>query len=218
MIVARQKDLTEIQEMIAPYKRVLIVGCGTCMTICSAGGPDEVKRLASDLISARPDLILDNTMIPRQCSAKFLDRIAENVGCCEAVISMGCGNGVQSVAIHFPDKCVFPALDTQFIGVEGEAGIWTEMCSACGDCILGRTAAVCPVTRCSKGLLNGPCGGAQQGKCEVSKDIPCAWQEIYHRLKRLGLLSLLEEGVKAHNRPVHPRRLVSKGLGTDQQT
>lgn len=212
MIIATQKDLAEIKRMVAPYKKVLIVGCGMCMTFCSAGGPDEVARLAENLATDREGLTVEKGMIPRQCSDKFIDRLEEKIQDYEAVLSMACGNGVQAVARRFPDKRVLPALNTQFIGIEQEPGVWTEMCMACGDCILGRTAGVCPVTRCAKGLLNGPCGGSQEGKCEVSKDRPCAWQEIYHGLKRLGLLDYLKDETQIKGWAVHPGRVIREEL------
>ncbi|TSA08948.1 MAG: hypothetical protein D4R73_07725 [Deltaproteobacteria bacterium] len=210
MIITKQKDVAEIRQMVAPYKKVLILGCGICTTFCSTGGPDEVQKLAKDLTAEREDLIVKKGVVPRQCSEKVMDCLDEKAGDYEAIVSMACGNGVQVVARRFPDKRVIPALDTQFIGVEKEPGIWTEMCVACGDCVLGRTAGICPVTRCAKGLLNGPCGGAQEGKCEVSKDIPCAWQEIYHGLKRLGLLDYLKDGVQIKDQRLHPGRMVGE--------
>lgn len=212
MIIAKQKDLREIAKMVAPYSRIYVVGCGMCMTYCSAGGPEEVKKLSENLMAGREGLIIEKSMIPRQCSEKFIDRLDNKVRDFEAILSMACGNGVQAVAMRFPDKRVLPALDTQFIGVEREPGVWTEMCMACGDCILWRTAGICPVTRCAKSLLNGPCGGSQEGRCEVSKDIPCAWQEIYQGLKRLGLLDYLKGGVQVKSWPIHPGRLVSEAL------
>lgn len=212
MIIAEQKELTEIQDMIAPYRKVLLVGCGTCMTFCSAGGPGEVDKLAEALISENKDVNVEKSNIPRQCSMKFIERLEKRVGDCQAILSMACGNGVQAVASRFPDKPVLPALNTQFIGVEKEPGVWTENCLACGDCILWRTGGVCPVTRCAKSLLNGACGGASEGKCEVSKDRPCAWQEIYHALKRLNMLHYLKEKPQVKDWPIHPGRVVREDL------
>jgi ferredoxin len=207
MIIAKRKDLAEIGQMIAPYKRILILGCGTCTTVCSAGGPKECKELAESLVAGRGDLSVEQGMVPRQCSERFVERLEDKVRDFEAVLSMACGNGVQVMAKRFPDKPVLPALDTEFIGIEKEPGVWTEMCRACGDCILWRTAGICPVTRCAKGLLNGPCGGSREGRCEVSKDLPCAWQEIYQGLKRLGLTGYLKGDVQIKGRAVHPGRL-----------
>ncbi len=111
----------------------------------------------------------------------------------DVVLSLACGAGVQTMAKLFPGLRVLPALNTNLIGMAEEHGVWTEVCLACGDCILGRTGGICPVTRCSKQLLNGPCGGSMNGKCEISKDVDCAWQLIIDRLKELGRLDLLEE-------------------------
>lgn len=212
MIIAEQKELTEIEDMLAPYRKVLLAGCGTCMAFCSAGGPEEVDKLADALLSKNKDIIIEKTTTPRQCAAKFIDRLEGKIGDCEAILSMACGNGVQAVARRFPEKPVLPALNTKFIGIKEEPGIWTEMCMACGDCILWKTGGVCPVTRCAKGLLNGACGGASGGRCEVSKDLPCAWQEIYHALKRLNLLQHLKEKPQVKGWPIHPGRVVREDL------
>lgn len=212
MIIAQQKALAEIRDMVAPYRTILLAGCGTCTAFCSAGGSEEVDKLAEALLSENKDIVIDKTTIPRQCATKFIDRLENKVGHCEAILSMACGNGVQAVASRFPDKPVLPALNTHFIGVEKEPGVWTENCMACGDCILWRTGGICPVTRCAKGLLNGACGGASEGKCEVSKDRPCAWQEIYHALKRLNMLHYLKEKPQVKEWPVHPGRVVREDL------
>ena len=212
MIVAQQKALAEIRDMVAPYRTILLAGCGTCTAFCSAGGSEEVDKLADALLSENKDIVVDKTTIPRQCATKFIDRLENKVGHCEAILSMACGNGVQAVASRFPDKPVLPALNTHFIGVEKEPGVWTENCMACGDCILWRTGGICPVTRCAKSLLNGACGGASEGKCEVSKDRPCAWQEIYHALKRLNMLHYLKEKPQVKEWPVHPGRVVREDL------
>ena len=212
MIIAQQKALAEIRDMVAPYRTILLAGCGTCTAFCSAGGSEEVDKLADALLSENKDIVIDKTTIPRQCATKFIDRLENKVGHCEAILSMACGNGVQAVANRFPDKPVLPALNTHFIGVEKEPGVWTENCMACGDCILWRTGGICPVTRCAKSLLNGACGGASEGKCEVSKDRPCAWQEIYHALKRLNMLHYLKEKPQVKEWPVHPGRVVREDL------
>ena len=212
MIIAQQKALAEIRDMVAPYRTILLAGCGTCTAFCSAGGSEEVDKLADALLSENKDIVIDKTTIPRQCATKFIDRLENKVGHCEAILSMACGNGVQAVASRFPDKPVLPALNTHFIGVEKEPGVWTENCMACGDCILWRTGGICPVTRCAKSLLNGACGGASEGKCEVSKDRPCAWQEIYHALKRLNMLHYLQEKPQVKEWPVHPGRVVREDL------
>ncbi|MBN1841638.1 MAG: methylenetetrahydrofolate reductase C-terminal domain-containing protein [Deltaproteobacteria bacterium] len=212
MIIAEQKPFAEIQDMIAPYGKLLLVGCGTCMTFCSAGGPDEVNKLAEALYSENKDRLIEKTNIPRQCSMKFIDRLEKKIHDTEAILSMACGNGVQAVASRFPEKPVLPALNTRFIGIKEEPGVWTEMCTACGDCILWRTGGICPVTRCAKGLLNGPCGGASEGRCEVSKDRPCAWQQIYHALKRLNMLHYLKEKPQVKDWRIRPGIVIREDL------
>jgi ferredoxin len=212
MIIAEQKRMEEIQDMVAPYHKILLVGCGTCMTFCSAGGSEQVDKLAEALLSENRDITLEKSTIPRQCTDKFIARLDDKIGDFEVILSMACGNGVQAVASRFSDKPVLPALNTKFIGVEKEPGVWTENCMACGDCILWRTGGVCPVTRCAKSLLNGACGGASEGKCEVSKDRPCAWQEIYHALRRLNMLHYLKEKPQVKDWPIHPGRVVREDL------
>jgi ferredoxin len=212
MIIAEQKALAEIQDMVAPYRKILLAGCGTCTAFCSAGGPEQVDQLAAALILENKGIVVEKTSIPRQCAERFIDRLEKKIVDNEAILSMACGNGVQAVANRFPDRPVLPALNTQFIGVEKEPGVWTENCMACGDCILWRTGGICPVTRCAKGLLNGACGGASEGKCEVSKDRPCAWQEIYHALKRLNMLHYLKEKPQVKDWPIHPGRVVREDL------
>jgi ferredoxin len=197
MITAERKPLSEIKEMIAPYRKILIVGCGSCVAECASGGEKEVGILASLLrMDARKetrDLEVKEITLDRQCVYEFIDQLADLIDKYDAVLSLGCGAGVQAVAEVFSQAIVVPALNTTFIGETKEAGLWVENCRACGDCKLGYFAAVCPVTRCSKGLFNGPCGGSKDGKCEVDPDTPCAWQLIVERLDKRGQLDLLEK-------------------------
>ena len=125
----------------------------------------------------------ENT-IERQCDAEFFEAVKGSIESCDAVLSMACGVGVQMVARLFPSKPVYPALNTRFMGTNDGAGKWSEKCLACGDCKLGLFGGICPVTRCSKSLCNGPCGGSSEGMCEVDPEtIECGWQLIYDRLK-----------------------------------
>lgn len=216
MIIAEQKNVEEIKTLIAPYQKILLLGCATCVTICSAGGKKEVDKLSEKILEAKraegSELVLEKGMMPRQCSITFMDRIERKIEEVEAVLSMACGVGVQLLAKQFPYKIILPALNTRFIGMRESQGIWTEVCKACGDCRLWRTAGICPVARCAKGLVNGPCGGSSHGRCEVSKDIPCVWQEIYHGLKRLNLLHYLEEDMPDAKVFVSPGRVVREDL------
>ena len=191
MIVAEQKPIEEIKGFLASHKRVLVLGCGTCVTICLAGGEREVATLASILRLSGNFEIQENT-IERQCDAEFFDAIKQQGQSVDAILSMACGVGVQMAARIFPDKPIYPALNTKFMGTNDDAGQWSENCLACGDCKLGTFGSVCPVTRCSKSLSNGPCGGSVNGMCEVDpENIECGWQLIYDRLKTLGRLDVL---------------------------
>ncbi|MGQ9647100.1 MAG: methylenetetrahydrofolate reductase C-terminal domain-containing protein [Thermodesulfobacteriota bacterium] len=194
MIVGERKPLEEIQEMLQGHQKVLNIGCGGCTSICLSGGQREVMLLNDDLrnvFQGNPAPIqLGEFTIERQCNADFFSELDEMVKDYDAILSMACGAGVQFVADRYPDKPVFPALNTIFVGTDREIGWYEENCRTCGNCILGETAGICPVTRCAKSLFNGPCGGtSRDGKCEVSKETPCAWYEIYDRLKRQGRLS-----------------------------
>jgi len=197
MIIAEQKKLDEIKTLLGDAHKVLVVGCGTCVTVCFAGGAREAAILAASLrmatkLEGNGKQVSDVT-VQRQCEWEYLDQIAEQIKEADILLSIGCGIGVQAIAEHFPEKWVVPGLNTGFLGLPTEQGVWVERCAACGDCILGLTGGICPIARCSKSLLNGPCGGSEAGHCEVDKDIPCAWQLIYDRLSSMGKLdSLLE--------------------------
>jgi len=197
MIVAHRKNIQELKEDLAQYKKILVLGCGGCVTVCLAGGEREVGMISSALRIAYK---LDNAehevnehTIERQCENQFIEDIIEEVRDADAVLSLACGAGVQAIAERFPDKPVYPGLDTKFIGILEDQGIWAEKCAACGKCVIGSYGAVCPLTRCSKGLLSGPCGNAKDGKCEVSPETDCGWQLIYERMKSLGQLDKLLE-------------------------
>jgi len=197
MIVAKQKPLEEVRQMIEGYERVLLLGCGTCVAICMAGGDREVAVLASSLrladkISSKNRMFREHT-VERQCEWEFLDTIEEQVKEGDAILSLGCGVGVQAISERFPKIAVLPGLNTLSMGMPQEEGVWVERCSGCGNCILHKTGGICPITRCAKSLLNGPCGGSVGGKCEIDPDTPCAWQTIYDRLADMGQLDKLQE-------------------------
>lgn len=220
MIVASRKPMEEIEAMIEPYKKLIILGCKECVTVCSAGGQKEVGILASELTISRKtrnmEIDIREHTLERQCDHEYIDQIADFVRDHEAILSMACGAGVQFVAEKYRSIPVMPAVNTAFIGVTEEQGVWTERCQACGTCILDRTAGICPIARCSKSLLNGPCGGSSKGKCEVNGDTPCGWQLIYDRLKELGQLHKLEEVLPVKDwrtsRDGGPRKVVREDL------
>jgi len=197
MIVAEQKPLDEIKGLLADAGKVLVVGCGTCVTVCFAGGDKEAGILASSLrmatrIDGSPKDVTHIT-VQRQCEWEYIDPLADSIQEADIVLSIGCGIGVQALAERFPDKIVVPGLNTTFLGLPQEQGVWEERCAACGSCILGLTGGICPIARCAKQLLNGPCGGSQDGVCEIGHETPCAWQLIYDRLKAQNRLHLILE-------------------------
>jgi ferredoxin len=206
MIVAEQKPLNELKTLIDSAEKVLVVGCGTCVTVCFAGGSREAAITSASL----------RMSTKRQCEWEYLDEIAEQVQEADVVLSLGCGIGVQAIAEHFPKTWVVPGLNTTFLGLPTEQGVWAERCAACGDCILGLTGGICPIARCSKSLLNGPCGGSEAGHCEINPEIDCAWQLIYDRLNSMNKLHVLLDLQPPKNwrtsRDGGPRKIVRKDL------
>jgi len=192
MIKAKRKPLAEIKQSIQAYDRVLIVGCGGCVSVCLAGGQKEVNILKAEIDS---ELKLDGQTktfeghtLERQCNVRFLDELANTIPNYDCVLSMACGAGVQYLAERYAGSPVIPAVNTIAIGVDLDVGLTQEKCRACGECVLAYTAGICPVTGCAKSLFNGPCGGTNQGDCELGNSIPCAWYEIYNRLEKQGRL------------------------------
>ena len=220
MIVAEQKPLEEIKGLLGEAGRVLIVGCGTCVTVCFAGGEKEAGILGSLLrMSTKMEghaKDVGEVTVQRQCEWEYLDAIQDRVAEADVVLSLGCGVGVQALAERYPNAVVVPGLNTKFMGLPLEQGVWAERCAACGQCLLGLTGGICPIARCSKQLLNGPCGGSSQGKCEVNPDIECAWQLIYDKLKAQGRLHLLMEITPPKDwrtsRDGGPRKIVREDL------
>ncbi len=217
MIVAQEKPLDEIRRMIERYEKVLILGCGTCMTVCGAGGEREVSYMHEALRVAQTrgrngTHTFSEYTIKRQCDPEFLELLVDRVGDVDAILSLGCGIGVQAIAERFPDIPILPGVNTTFMGMAKEQGVWDERCAACGDCRLELTAGICPITRCTKGILNGPCAGTKNGKCEANKDMDCAWILIYQRLERQGQLEKIRRYYPPRNfRTIaRPKRIVSK--------
>jgi ferredoxin len=195
MIVAERKPLDQIEAMLEGFDKVLVVGCGTCVAVCMAGGEKEVELLAAELRMrgklAGKTRTIDEITLTRQCDKEYLDQLAKHVDRYDVVLSTGCGAGVQFLAERYDGKIVLPALNTRFIGVAEGPGVWSQRCMACAECILDQTGGICPMTLCAKNLLNGPCGGTSHGKCEVDSQKDCAWTLIYRRLEKLGRLDLM---------------------------
>jgi ferredoxin len=190
MIVADKKPIEEIIEEIKDCNKILIAGCNECVTVCEAGGKKEVGILASALrmyfMNEGKDVEIDEVTLERQCDHEYLEEIRNDIDKYDAVVSLACGVGVQFMAEKYTKTPIFPGVNTSFMGVTEERGVWSERCQGCGQCILARTGGICPVSRCAKRLFNGPCGGSINGKCEISKDVDCAWQLIIDRLHELG--------------------------------
>ncbi|MBW1607741.1 MAG: methylenetetrahydrofolate reductase C-terminal domain-containing protein [Deltaproteobacteria bacterium] len=220
MITAERKPMEELIECLQPYHRILLVGCNECVTVCSAGGRKEVGILSSALQMAfmkeGKTLEVKEITLERQCDPEYIEELVTHIDQAEAVMSMACGCGVQEIARRFKTKPVFPAVNTTFMGASERQGVWAERCQGCGECVLGLTGGVCPIARCSKRLLNGPCGGSTNGKCEVDPDMDCAWQLIWDRLKALGIEDRYEENIAAKDwrtgRGGGPRKIIREDL------
>ena len=216
MIVAKRKPLDEIKDMIKDYKKVLTVGCGTCVAVCLAGGEKEVAVLNAELDMA---LRLDDTPVEleavtleRQCDREYLAELDNMIGDYDAVISMACGVGIQFLAERFAGKPVYPGVDTSGLAVNQDVGWYEERCRSCQSCVLHITGGICPVTMCAKGLYNGPCGGTNNGSCEIDPDQDCAWFKIFERLSMQDRV----DNIKAYLPPQEwqdqiPRTLIQPG-------
>jgi len=220
MITAERKPMEEIIACVKPYQRILLIGCNECVTVCAAGGRKEVGLLSSALqmafMQSGRTLEIKELTLERQCDPEYVEELVPYIDHADAVLSMACGCGVQEIARRFKDKHVYPALNTKFMGASERQGMWAERCQGCGDCVLGITGGICPIARCSKRLLNGPCGGSGNGKCEISPDVDCAWQLIWDRLKALGMEDRYEEIMEAKDwrtsRDGGPRRIIREDL------
>jgi len=192
MITANRKPFEDIMDMLKSYTKILLIGCNECVTVCSVGGSKEVALLASEIRLSRakdnrPVEVIEHTL-ERQCDPEYAVEIKTLVEKSEVVLSMACGCGVQTIAEAYRGKYVIPAVNTTFMGSSEEQGVWKEMCQGCGNCILDKTLGICPVSRCAKSIFNGPCGGSQNGMCEINKELPCAWQLIVERLKEMNMM------------------------------
>lgn len=209
MITGEQKPIEEIQEMIAPYRRILVLGCGSCVAECAAGGEKEAAVLASALRMAAKmkgeDRVIEEKTLDRQCVKDFVIQLEEVIDQYDAILSVACGAGVQAVGDMYQEVVVIPGLNTEFLGETKAQGLWVENCLGCGDCMLYHFGGVCPLARCSKQLFNGPCGGSVEGKCEINPDVECGWQIIVDRLSAKGALERLER--------IHPPKDWSKKHG-----
>jgi hypothetical protein len=207
--ITRKKPLEEIEEGLSGLDRVFIMGCGTCATMTRTGGREEVLDM-KDHLQKQGKVITGWVVVPIACddmTEAVLKESGKAIQNAECILVMACALGVHRAVESYPQKPVIPALDTLFIGVEDSPGSFSEVCGQCGQCILGETAGICPIVSCHKGLLNGPCGGTKNGKCEVDPEKDCAWTLIYKRLKEQGRLDLMRKyhPPKNYNVVPHPR-------------
>ena len=216
MIVGRQKSLDEMWGMVKGVGKLLVFGCNTCVAVCHEGGNKEAQILSSLLrmkaIEEGVTMEIRDSGIERQCEHEFFEKAAADIAWAERVLSLACGVGVQFIAKKYPSTVVYPGLNTMFMGDAEKSNLWTESCQGCGNCILHLTAGVCPISRCAKRLMNGPCGGSSKGQCEINKDTPCAWQQIVDRLAALGRMDDYERVIPVKDwsteRAGGPRRLI----------
>ncbi len=222
MIVGEHKPIRELLAMIDGYNNILMVGCKGCVTVCNAGGNKEVAILSAALRIARKKqqkpITIDELTLDRQCEPEFVERLYEPIekNNYDAIVSLACSIGPQYIAEAFKTMVVLPGLNTSFMGGTIDHGIWGEYCAACGNCWVHNFGGLCPITRCAKGLLNGPCGGSVDGKCEVSKDMDCIWDLIYERLKNLGQVDRLSQLIGAKDWSTSlsggPRKIIREDL------
>lgn len=195
MIVGNLKPLEEIVASLADFQNVFVVGCGGCVSVCLTGGDREAHAVARELGHVRyyeqepPCFSVDT--IERQCEPDFLNSFLKIPPGTDAVLTLACGAGVQTMAAVYDPLPIIPAINTTFMGATSEPGVWQEMCRGCGDCMLAATGGICPIARCAKTLFNGPCGGSKNGSCEVKRDTPCAWAMIYYKLKKTDQLHVM---------------------------
>ncbi len=204
--ITRQKPSEEIKDQLAGLDRPFIVGCGTCTTMTKTGGIDQVLEM-KDRLQELGKRVSGWTVIPTACdemtevALKENGQAIQNAGC---ILAMTCALGVHRMSLYI-DRPVIPALDTLFIAVEDTPGYFREVCAQCGQCVLGETGGICPITACHKGLVNGPCGGTNNGKCEVDPEKDCAWTLIYERLRDQGRLDLMRKYHPPRNFQAVPR-------------
>lgn len=198
MIVAEWKPIQEICERLRGHKNVLVAGCATCVAECAAGGEREVEMLAPLLkmamqVKGNPIHVYTKTL-ERQCEWEFVEELDALIPKVDAIVSIACGIGIQALASRFSQVGVYPGVNTTSLSIREAPGLWEVRCEACGDCVLGETYGICPVARCAKSLMNGPCGGTRKdGKCEVNEEMDCVWKLIVEKAGEIGRLDDLRK-------------------------
>ncbi len=211
MIITKQKPFTDILAALAQSAKVFLVGCAKCATVCKSGGEEEIWQMQEQLVAAGKE-VSGSIVIDEVChmlrTGRDLRGKKEMVGEADAILVLACGAGVQSVSAA-SEKRTVAGLDTLFLGNIRRLGQFEQKCSLCGECLLTETAGICPMTVCPKGLLNGPCGGMQEGRCETDREAECAWNQIYQRLQSQGKVENLKDFVagKDFSKTLKPGKL-----------
>jgi ferredoxin len=204
--ITQKKPEEELEQLLKGFNRIFIIGCGTCVTLTRTGGEPEVRELRENL-SQKGKLVTGTTVVPVACdnlTREFLFEFGEQIDQADCLLITSCAFGVQTIARQLK-KMVVPAVNTMFIGKETAFGTFDEICTQCGTCIIGETGGICPVTNCHKGLVNGPCGGTNHGKCEIDVDKDCVWTLIYIRLKELDRLDCMRKYQRPRNHLGEPK-------------
>ena len=214
MIITKKKPPEALLAMLRSFRRVALVGCGSCAAACQTGGEKELGQMRQFL--EENGFAVVGTALPEECCHMLLVRrdLKPLRECgAEAIVGLACGDGVQTIAKNCTGIPVYPANNTMFLGEVARVGIWEEACKMCGDCVLGTTGGICPITQCAKSLVNGPCGGQKNGKCEVNPENDCAWIQIYKRLEQLGQLDKLTmtRPDKGYEKVAYPRTINQRG-------
>ena len=221
MIIGEWKPIEEIVKNLSVHKKVLLAGCATCVAECAVGGEKEAETLAPLLRMALKkqghSVEITTTTLERQCEWEFVEEIADRVKGVDAILSIACGIGVQALADRYAETAVYPGVNTTSLAIREKPGLWTARCGACGDCMLGETFGLCPVARCAKSLMNGPCGGTRRtGKCEIDENIDCVWNLIVKKAESRGRVEELEKVREPRNwsNSGHggPKRMVREDL------
>lgn len=215
MIITEQKPIAEIIDTLKGLTKIFLVGCGECATTCKAGGKDELVKMQAEL-EKQGKAVLGSCIPSAPCvAAQIKTEMAKNIPAlrqAEAILVLACGLGVQSVKDNDRlGKVVLPACNTICGAVVDAKGDFYEKCSMCGECVLGITVGICPITLCPKGLLNGPCGGMNKGKCEVDKDKDCTWVLIYKELEKQGKVAQMKavQAPKDFKKTLKPRKIMA---------
>lgn len=204
--ITQAKPSEELEMLLAGLTRLYVVGCGTCTTLTNTGGAEQVAAMRQRLLD-QGKMVTGSMVVPVACdqlSHEILSDEADAIEGAEALVIMTCAYGVQTIGSQL-GKMVIPALNTMFIGKQNVSGVFQEVCQQCGDCILGETGGICPVTACHKGMVNGPCGGTNSGMCEIDNQKDCAWTLIYNRLNEFGRLELMRRYQPPRNHNAEPQ-------------